>query len=132
MLPSEELTDKMEKFLTVMYSPFETAQRKEHNEQLERLWAEIVAEIQRPEPYSEQNLPRVDDVVETPPLTDDQLAAIVNARVASCLCEMQAMIAANAERESKGLAPVFGEDAFANLPEKHGIDDNSVFTVFRR
>lgn len=57
--------------------------------------------------------------------------AIINARVASVLIEMEAMKAANAEREVIGASPAYGEMAFRELLERAAIQENAVIAFLR-
>ena len=58
-------------------------------------------------------------------------AACLMARVAQCLCEMEAMFVANVERNNHGLAPAYAEDAFRELPTRIGCDSNQAIEILR-
>ncbi len=59
-------------------------------------------------------------------------AAQVMATVAQCLCEMQAMLAANIERERRGEALAYPEESFRQLPTQIGCDHNQTVEVLWR
>ena len=48
-------------------------------------------------------------------MTDEQVAAIINARAMMAFAEVNKMIAANQKRESEGLAQAYGEESFAYI-----------------
>ena len=73
MLPSDELTAKMSEFLMAANRAASYPPIKGAVDYANRLWQEIVAEIRRPEPYSEDNLPKAYDYV----LWHDEPAIVV-------------------------------------------------------
>ncbi len=54
-----------------------------------------------------------------------RLAAFVIAQAAACSCELEGMKACNWERERKGLAQAYPEEAFQLLPRRYGLDTES-------
>ena len=63
-------------------------------------------------------------------MDEQQSAAFVFASAVAAMCELEAMKVANRQRESQGLAPVYGEEAFNELIIKHGIGCNDVRFLF--
>jgi len=61
-----------------------------------------------------------------------QSVAYVHAQVACALIELEAMKAANRERDICGDAPAYGEAAFMALQDKYGIHHNAVLTTLGR
>lgn len=61
-----------------------------------------------------------------------QTAAFIFSQSVACLCELEAMKAANREREFQGLAPAYGEDQFRGLFDRFTIDYNDVLGYFNR
>jgi hypothetical protein len=47
----------------------------------------------------------------------------------STLVSLEAMKAANAERERKGLSPAYGEDEFTELQERNGMYHNALVST---
>lgn len=63
-------------------------------------------------------------------MTPEQKAAYINAQVACALAEIEAMKAANRQREIQGYTPAYGEEAFAAVPDRYGISNNHVCLFF--
>lgn len=63
-------------------------------------------------------------------MTPEQLAAYVNAQTAAALIELESFKAANREREMRGYALAWGEDAFMELIEKYGLDGDHIKQLF--
>lgn len=58
-------------------------------------------------------------------------AAFVFSQTACALIEMEAMKAANAERESQGYSLAYDEEAFLALIDRYAIHHNAVLTQLR-
>lgn len=56
----------------------------------------------------------------------EQRAAFINSQTACMLVELEAMRAANRERESNGFSPAYGEDEFLALITRYGLHHNAV------
>ena len=54
----------------------------------------------------------------------------VNSQIVSAQIEMEAMKAANAEREHRGQSQAWDEDSFISLIDKYQLGHNSVLTNF--
>lgn len=63
-------------------------------------------------------------------MTKEQKVAYVFAQSVSALAEIEGMKALNKEREAKGYALAYGEDAFFEVPNKYGIHHNAVVSLF--
>ena len=63
-------------------------------------------------------------------MTEEQKAAYVYAQAVSALSEIEAMKAANMIRESQGKALAYGEEAFADIPNRYGIHHNATISLF--
>ena len=59
-----------------------------------------------------------------------QQAAYVNAMTTAAYIEALSMTAANVEREQRGHAPAYDEEAFLNLITKYGIHHNQILEMF--
>jgi hypothetical protein len=70
--------------------------------------------------------------------TDESVArmhqgvAFVFSQSVAALAEIEAMKALNAERQDKGLAQAYGEEAFAEVANKYGIHHNAVLSTFEQ
>lgn len=64
-------------------------------------------------------------------MTPDQAAAYVFAQAACALAEIEAMKAANIERETRGHSPAFGEDAFLGICDRYCINHNAVLQLYQ-
>jgi hypothetical protein len=64
-------------------------------------------------------------------MTAEQAIAFVQAQTACMLVEMEAMKAANRERDTQGKALAYGEDAFMALIDKWGVHHNGALTLLR-
>lgn len=65
-------------------------------------------------------------------MTSAQAAAYVSAQSAAMLAELEGMKAANREREARGEAMAYGEDAFMALAGRFGVNHNAVIDLFQR
>ncbi len=65
-------------------------------------------------------------------MTPEQQVAFVQSQVACLLVELEAMKAANMEREHRGEAIAYGEDAFRELLGRYTVQHNDVLTYFNR
>ena len=63
-------------------------------------------------------------------MSDEQKAAYVNAQAVACMCELQGMLALNAERERAGHSPAYDDGAFIDLPARFAITHNQVLGLF--
>jgi hypothetical protein len=64
-------------------------------------------------------------------MTPEQRVAYVAAQTAAALIEMEAMKAANKEREMHGYALAWDEGAFMSLISKYGLDGNTIIKLFQ-
>jgi len=64
-------------------------------------------------------------------MTEEQKAAYVFSQSIAALIELEAMTAANAERESKGMSLAYSEYELLSLQSKYGLDHNAVCSVFQ-
>jgi hypothetical protein len=64
-------------------------------------------------------------------MTPEQRVAYVAAQTAAALIEMEAMKAANKEREMHGYALAWDEGAFLALITKYGLDGNTIVKLFQ-
>lgn len=58
-----------------------------------------------------------------------QRIAFVTAQAIAAEIEMVSMRAANAERESNGFSPAYGEKAFIDLIDKYGLSHNALIVT---
>jgi hypothetical protein len=65
-------------------------------------------------------------------MTPEQKAAYVFAQAVAAHIESLAMIAANTERESQGMALAYDETAFAGLIDRYGLGHNNIVSFFAR
>jgi len=65
-------------------------------------------------------------------MTPEQSAAYVFAEAVSALSELEAMKAANQEREMQGYSPAYGEEDFRALQDRFVISHNGVMNVFNQ
>ena len=63
-------------------------------------------------------------------MTPEQKAAYVQGMSVSALADIEAMKIANAERDSRGEAPAYNEEAFAAIPQKYGLYHNALVLWF--
>ncbi len=63
-------------------------------------------------------------------MTDEQKATYIQSQSTCAFIEAQAMIAANKEREDKGEAPPYDQNAFRNLLNEYWISHNATLNVF--
>lgn len=56
----------------------------------------------------------------------EQKAAYINAKIASMLTEMHAMLAANTERIIRNESMAYKEEDFRALPEKYSLGENDL------
>jgi len=63
-------------------------------------------------------------------MTPEQKAAYVFAQAVCAIGEIEGMKALNSEREHKGCALAYDEEAFLKVSEKYGIHHNAVLTIF--
>ncbi len=59
-------------------------------------------------------------------MTDEQRIVYVNAKIASMLVEMNAMIAENQDRTNHGEAQAWGYKEFMELQENYGMQENTL------
>jgi len=59
------------------------------------------------------------------------VAAVINARVAVFNATLAGMVAANEERLSQSLSPVYGEEAFIRLIDNSDIHHNAIYTFIQ-
>jgi len=64
-------------------------------------------------------------------MTDEQKAAYVMAQSVAAMCELEAMKAANAERESNRQAQAYDETYFRAVIDEFNISHNAVLELFR-
>jgi len=63
----------------------------------------------------------------------NERVAYVYTQTVACLCEMEAMKAANAERDDKGHMQAYREQDFTNLIDKYELGCNTVmFNLYER
>lgn len=62
----------------------------------------------------------------------EQQAAFIFAQAVSALIELEAMKATNAERELKGQAQAWNEEAFMSLQSKYVIAHNDVLAFYQQ
>lgn len=65
-------------------------------------------------------------------MTSEQSAAYVHAQVACVMAELFSMLAANTERQQRGLSPAYDEEAFMALQERYCVDHNAVIGIFQQ
>ena len=63
-------------------------------------------------------------------MTPEQQAAYVIAMAACAMAEIAGMQAANNERAARGEAMAYNEQAFMDVPNRHGIHHNAVIGMF--
>lgn len=63
-------------------------------------------------------------------MTPEQKAAFVMSQTACALAEIEAMKAANTERERAGYALAYGEESFLAVIERYSIGHNAVIGLF--
>lgn len=63
-------------------------------------------------------------------MTKEQKAAYVYSQTTCALIEMQSQVMANFERQRKGEAIAYNEEAFYDLINKWGIHHNDVISLF--
>jgi hypothetical protein len=61
-------------------------------------------------------------------MNEEQRVAFLLAQIASMYAELEAKKALNVERQSLGFSLAYGEEAFAELPEKYGLTHNQVIS----
>lgn len=64
-------------------------------------------------------------------MNSNEATSYVFAQAICALAEIEAMKAANFEREQQGYALAYGEDAFYNVIEKYCIHHNGVLGLFQ-
>lgn len=64
-------------------------------------------------------------------MTPEQKAAYIFSQAVSALAELEAMKAANADRERHGLSQAYPESSFESLPTRYVIDHNTVIELFQ-
>jgi hypothetical protein len=64
-------------------------------------------------------------------MTPEEKVAYINSQVACATIEMQAMLAENRDRESKGYTQAYGEDAFMNLMVEYSISGEAVVKMLK-
>lgn len=65
-------------------------------------------------------------------MNKEQAIVYVHSQIVCAQAEIEAMKAANMERERKGLALAYPEEAFAAIEGKYGLSDNAVISFFNR
>lgn len=63
-------------------------------------------------------------------MTDEQKAAYAYSMAICALAEMESMKVSNARAVRNGRDEAYGEEAFAALPNKHGIHHNALIELF--
>jgi len=64
-------------------------------------------------------------------MNKEQGAAYINAQVASALCELASMQAANHLANTQETCAPYTEQDFINIPNRFGIHHNAILTFFQ-
>ena len=65
-------------------------------------------------------------------MSEERMIAFVNSQVACAMIEMEAMKASNTNREMRGEAIAYAEEAFIALINKYGIGHNTVIETLNQ
>ena len=64
-------------------------------------------------------------------MDDAQKAAFIMAQTACMMAELEAMKAANRQRQRNDFSDAYGEDEFNALPDRFGLGHNAVVSFFQ-
>lgn len=64
-------------------------------------------------------------------MNDEHKAAFIISQAACMHAELESMKAANIDRQERGHSIAYGENEFLQLPEKYGLEHNTVISYLR-